>query len=204
MRWLCHLLRKGPLEMSCHSLMVTCFSLSMPCSAATEACCSSVNVTSQWFANCGSRSTFGTSRIWTVWTEGKPSPRFVFNFDHVVKAICRPEASLFWLTLLKKNTHPVCSAQGSYLCYLDAFAKQREQRLPASSCTSVLLSACLSVCLSVCLCVCLLALKNSAPTGHNFIKFYIGCFHKNLLSLKSDKNGKHVTWRLPYIYVNIS
>jgi len=68
MRWGCHLPRKGPLEMSCHSLMVTCFSLSMPRNATTETCCSPVNVASQWFTNCGAWTTFGTPRMWIVMT----------------------------------------------------------------------------------------------------------------------------------------
>jgi hypothetical protein len=59
------------------------------------------------------------------------------------------------------------AVQGTYLWFLGAYAKQCEQRLLASSCTLM----------SVVLAVCLIALKNSASTGRNFIKIFIGCFH---------------------------
>lgn len=89
-------------------------------------------------------------------------------------------------------TRDVLAVQGSCLWFLGAFVKQCEQRVVASSCKSVLLV------------VSVIALKKSAPTGRTFIKFCIAYFHRNLLSLKSERKANTLHKDPPYIYVKIS
>jgi len=63
--------------------------------------------------------------------------------------------------------------------------------------------------ISLCLSVCPSACNNSAPTGRILTKFDTWEFfeksvEKIQVSLKSDKNKAHFTWRPVYIYDNIS
>jgi hypothetical protein len=109
---------------------------------------------------------------------------------------------------LRRHTHNVCvcvhsclsclACKSHFFCavLLDAFPNC-EKRLLTSSC----LSFCPSVRLS--------AWNNSASTGRIFIEFDIWVFFENLsrkfqFPLKSDKNNGYFTWRLTYIYDNIS
>jgi hypothetical protein len=48
--------------------------------------------------------------------------------------------------------------------------------------------------------VSLISLKNSAPTGSTVITFYIGYFHRNLLSLKSERKA-NTLYKDPHIFM---
>jgi hypothetical protein len=53
------------------------------------------------------------------------------------------------------------------------------------------------------------ARNNSAPTGWIIVEFYIWVFFRNIpenikVLLKSVKNNRYFTWKIMYIYDNIS